>query len=425
MRAVLELSDRVVVLNEGEVIAERQPARGHARSARRRGLPRARAMLLEARAPGHRLRRRPRGVGRLARGGRRRGRLGHRAQRRGQEHAGQRHRRPAPRARGRAALRRRRPRRRAAAPRVPPRHRAGAGGAPAVHADVGRGEPRDRLLSRRGARGARRDTLERVYGLFPILRERRRQLAGSLSGGQQQMVAIGRGAHGAARACCCSTSRRSAWRRPSSTRCSRSSAPSTPRAWPSCSSSRTSSGRSRSPTAPTCSRRAGWWPTGARRRSCAQQSAHPGGVSWRPRRPEPTSTVEGRHEHGVIKVRDLAYGRLRAPDLDVMEEFLTHFGMIRVGADAESPLYMRGTDSRHHLHVTEKGDPKFVGLRLLRGQRGRPGAAGQGAGRLRGGVDRRARRRQARAPARAQRLPDRGRARHRARRRPSPCPCST
>jgi branched-chain amino acid transport system ATP-binding protein len=42
------------------------------------------------------------------------------------------------------------------------------------------------------ARGARRETLERVYGMFPILRERRQQLAGSLSGGQQQMVAIGR-----------------------------------------------------------------------------------------------------------------------------------------------------------------------------------------------------------------------------------------
>jgi branched-chain amino acid transport system ATP-binding protein len=42
------------------------------------------------------------------------------------------------------------------------------------------------------ARRARRATLERVYGFFPILNERRRQLAGSLSGGQQQMVAIGR-----------------------------------------------------------------------------------------------------------------------------------------------------------------------------------------------------------------------------------------
>jgi branched-chain amino acid transport system ATP-binding protein len=42
------------------------------------------------------------------------------------------------------------------------------------------------------ARRTRTATLERVYRLFPILRERREQAAGSLSGGQQQMVAIGR-----------------------------------------------------------------------------------------------------------------------------------------------------------------------------------------------------------------------------------------
>ena len=35
--------------------------------------------------------------------------------------------------------------------------------------------------------------LARVYALFPRLAERRRQLAGSLSGGEQQMLAIGRG----------------------------------------------------------------------------------------------------------------------------------------------------------------------------------------------------------------------------------------
>ena len=34
--------------------------------------------------------------------------------------------------------------------------------------------------------------LDRIYGLFPILKERRHQPAPSLSGGQQQMVAIGR-----------------------------------------------------------------------------------------------------------------------------------------------------------------------------------------------------------------------------------------
>jgi catechol 2,3-dioxygenase-like lactoylglutathione lyase family enzyme len=63
----------------------------------------------------------------------------------------------------------------------------------------------------------------------------------------------------------------------------------------------------------------------------------------------------------VIKATDLAYGRLTAPDLDAMEEFLTHFGLIR-SARTPTALYMRGTDGRHHLHVTEKGDPHFVGF---------------------------------------------------------------
>jgi branched-chain amino acid transport system ATP-binding protein len=43
------------------------------------------------------------------------------------------------------------------------------------------------------ARRQRRQTLEYVLDLFPRLRERRQQLAGTLSGGEQQMVAIGRG----------------------------------------------------------------------------------------------------------------------------------------------------------------------------------------------------------------------------------------
>jgi catechol 2,3-dioxygenase-like lactoylglutathione lyase family enzyme len=63
----------------------------------------------------------------------------------------------------------------------------------------------------------------------------------------------------------------------------------------------------------------------------------------------------------LIKVTDLAYGRLRAPDLDAMEEFLTHFGLTRA-ARTPGALYMRGTDGRHHLHVTEKGAPAFVGF---------------------------------------------------------------
>ena len=38
-----------------------------------------------------------------------------------------------------------------------------------------------------------RESIERMYTLFPILKERRSQLAGTMSGGEQQMLAIGRG----------------------------------------------------------------------------------------------------------------------------------------------------------------------------------------------------------------------------------------
>ena len=43
---------------------------------------------------------------------------------------------------------------------------------------------------RRAARAQRAEGLEAVLALFPVLRERRQQLAGSLSGGEQQMVAL-------------------------------------------------------------------------------------------------------------------------------------------------------------------------------------------------------------------------------------------
>jgi len=39
----------------------------------------------------------------------------------------------------------------------------------------------------------RKETLERVYQVFPVLKERQRQSAKKLSGGERQMVAIGRG----------------------------------------------------------------------------------------------------------------------------------------------------------------------------------------------------------------------------------------
>jgi branched-chain amino acid transport system ATP-binding protein len=45
----------------------------------------------------------------------------------------------------------------------------------------------------RRSRAAAQETLQHVFAMFPRVAERRRQVAGTLSGGEQQMVAIGRG----------------------------------------------------------------------------------------------------------------------------------------------------------------------------------------------------------------------------------------
>jgi catechol 2,3-dioxygenase-like lactoylglutathione lyase family enzyme len=83
-----------------------------------------------------------------------------------------------------------------------------------------------------------------------------------------------------------------------------------------------------------------------------------------------------------VKIADIAFGRLRAPDLDAMEEFLTQFGMFKV-ARTGAALYMRGTDPAHHIHVTEKGNPGFVSVAFrvqsdgdLKTLAGLPGASG-------------------------------------------------
>ena len=94
-----------------------------------------------------------------------------------------------------------------------------------------------------------------------------------------------------------------------------------------------------------------------------------------------------------------------------MEEFLTRFGMIRAERTANA-LYMRGTDPAHHIHVTEKGEPKFVGLAYYAASEDDLKRLAKAPGARRDRGDRRARRRQARAAHRAERLPDRGGARH-------------
>ena len=63
----------------------------------------------------------------------------------------------------------------------------------------------------------------------------------------------------------------------------------------------------------------------------------------------------------VIKVTDIAYARLRSPDLDLQSEFLENFGLVQ-SAKTNNAIYYRGTDPVHHLHITEKGEPKFIGI---------------------------------------------------------------
>jgi len=43
------------------------------------------------------------------------------------------------------------------------------------------------------SKSRRKETIEYAYSLFPRLKERRKQMAGTLSGGEQQMLAVGRG----------------------------------------------------------------------------------------------------------------------------------------------------------------------------------------------------------------------------------------
>ena len=52
----------------------------------------------------------------------------------------------------------------------------------------------------------------------------------------------------------------------------------------------------------------------------------------------------------VIKVRDLAFGRLRSPDLDLEEEFLTAFGMVRAARTPTRCICAAPTRTSHPHH---------------------------------------------------------------------------
>ena len=67
----------------------------------------------------------------------------------------------------------------------------------------------------------------------------------------------------------------------------------------------------------------------------------------------------------VVRIRDLAYVRLRVPDLDAMERYLGDFGLAR-SARTDKALFMRGAGPSHHCHVSELGsDAGLVGFGFL------------------------------------------------------------
>ena len=134
----------------------------------------------------------PRALGRVALDRGRRARLRPRAERRGQVDADQRDRRPAPARAGRIAMDGRDLTRAATASLL----RAGIAIVPEGRrlftAHERAREPRDGQLPPRRETRARAASLERVCTLFPAVRDKLDAPAGALSGGQQQMVAIGR-----------------------------------------------------------------------------------------------------------------------------------------------------------------------------------------------------------------------------------------
>jgi catechol 2,3-dioxygenase-like lactoylglutathione lyase family enzyme len=63
----------------------------------------------------------------------------------------------------------------------------------------------------------------------------------------------------------------------------------------------------------------------------------------------------------TIKVSDLAYCRMQAPDLDVSAEFLVQFGLIPAGREADR-LFFRCADPSAFCYVVQRGPARFLGF---------------------------------------------------------------
>ena len=161
-----------------------------------------------------------------------------------------------------------------------PRRRLGARGAPPVRRHERAREPADGRLSRATTAPAIAEDLDRVLTLFPSSRERLSQRAGTLSGGEQQMVAMARALMGRPRLICMDEPTMGLSPLWVDRVLELIAAINNRRASPSSWSSRTRAWRSRSPITATCCRPAASCST-ARPRELLRRPAHPRRLSRR------------------------------------------------------------------------------------------------------------------------------------------------
>ena len=197
MDLVMNVADRIIVMDYGRHLFEGAPAEVQKNPGRDRGLSGRRIVvsaLLEAESSSSPMARCRPAADISLDGRRRRDRRADRRQRRREiDDAARDRRRAAAARRARSSFRGEDVTRLPSHERTQARHRAGAGRPARLSVPDRARKPRARRLQvPQGRRKGSQRMIERIFAMFPRLRERSGQNAGTLSGGEQQMLVLGR-----------------------------------------------------------------------------------------------------------------------------------------------------------------------------------------------------------------------------------------